>query len=97
MPNREEKITSGYKLPANRVINTVGPLWGSSNKGSTNATSEIAEALEPYFVRHEKNGGYGAALLSCFDTARELDADAMVIIDSDGQHDPEEIPKLLEP
>ena len=63
--------------------------------GSTDATSEIAEALGAYVVRHEKNGGYGAALRSCFEAARELDADTMVIIDSDGQHDPAEIPTLL--
>jgi glycosyltransferase involved in cell wall biosynthesis len=65
--------------------------------GSSDATSEIAEALGAYVVRHKQNGGYGAALRSCFEAARELDADTMVIIDSDGQHDPAEIPKLLKP
>jgi len=65
--------------------------------GSTDATAEIAEALGAYVVRHEKNDGYGAALRSCFETARSLDADKMVIIDSDGQHDAAEIPKLLSP
>ena len=65
--------------------------------GSTDATAEIAEALGAHVVRHPKNGGYGAALRSCFETARELGADRMVIIDSDGQHDPAEIPRLLEP
>ena len=48
---------------------------------------EIAEALGAHVVRHEKNGGYGAALRSCFETARSLGAEKMVIIDSDGQHD----------
>ncbi len=65
--------------------------------GSSDATAEIAEALGAYVVRHETNGGYGAALRTCFETARKLDADKMVIIDSDGQHDPAEIPKLLRP
>jgi glycosyltransferase involved in cell wall biosynthesis len=65
--------------------------------GSTDATSEIAEALGAYVVRHEPNEGYGAALRSCFETARKFDADRLVIIDSDGQHDPVEIPKLLKP
>lgn len=63
--------------------------------GSRDATAEIAEAEGAYVVRHEWNGGYGTALRTCFETARELGADRMVIIDSDGQHDPEEIPKLL--
>ena len=65
--------------------------------GSTDATSEIALALGAYVVRHNKNEGYGAALRSCFKIARDLGADKMVIIDSDGQHDPGEIPSLLKP
>lgn len=65
--------------------------------GSTDNTVDIAESLGAYVVRHETNKGYGAALRNCFETARKLDAGAMVIIDSDGQHDPSEIPKLLEP
>lgn len=65
--------------------------------GSTDATSEIAEALGAYVIKHRKNGGYGAALQSCFEAARNLGADKLVIIDSDGQHDPAEIPKILNP
>ena len=65
--------------------------------GSTDATGEIAEALGAHVMRHPENRGYGAALRTCFDTARKLNADQMVIIDSDGQHDPAEIPELLEP
>lgn len=65
--------------------------------GSSDNTAKIAESLGAYVVRHETNKGYGAALKNCFEIARKLDAYAMVIIDSDGQHDPFEIPKLLEP
>jgi glycosyltransferase involved in cell wall biosynthesis len=64
--------------------------------GSSDATASIAEALGAYVVRHEKNSGYGAALRSCFETARNLGAEKMVIIDSDGQHDAAEIPELLD-
>jgi glycosyltransferase involved in cell wall biosynthesis len=64
--------------------------------GSSDATAEIALRMGAKVVRHEKNGGYGAALRTCFETARTMDADRMVTIDSDGQHDPADIPKLLE-
>jgi len=63
--------------------------------GSSDNTAEIALSLGATVVRHIKNLGYGAALKSCFNKARELDADAMIVIDSDGQHNPDEIPKLL--
>jgi glycosyltransferase involved in cell wall biosynthesis len=65
--------------------------------GSSDNTAEIAESLGGHVVRHGVNKGYGAALKSCFKLAREVHADAMIIIDSDGQHNPDEIPRLLEP
>jgi len=65
--------------------------------GSSDDTAEIAESLGVVVVRHGSNKGYGAALKSCFETARKLDVEAMVILDSDGQHDPQDIPRLLEP
>jgi dolichol-phosphate mannosyltransferase len=65
--------------------------------GSVDSTADIAQAMGAYVIRHPENRGYGGALQTCFETARNLAADCMVILDSDGQHDPAEIPKLLEP
>jgi glycosyltransferase involved in cell wall biosynthesis len=65
--------------------------------GSSDLTGEIAERLGAVVVRHEKNSGYGAALQSLFRRARELKADVLVTIDSDGQHSAEEIPLMVKP
>jgi glycosyltransferase involved in cell wall biosynthesis len=65
--------------------------------GSSDSTAQVARDLGAYVVSHPKNMGYGAALRSCFEAARELGADRMVIIDSDGQHDCSDIPRLLCP
>lgn len=65
------------------------------DNGSSDNTAKITWSLGAYVVRHVENLGYGAALKACFDTARELGADAMIVIDSDGQHNSDEIPKLL--
>jgi len=59
--------------------------------GSSDATAEIAAALGAEVVRHERNMGYGAALRSCFEAARRMGAERMVIIDPDGQHDVAEL------
>lgn len=67
------------------------------NDGSSDATAMIATACGAKVVYHNKNMGYGAAIRTCFETAKGMKARAMVIIDSDGQHDPEEIKKVLEP
>ena len=45
-------------------------------------------------VRHKKNQGYGEAVLSGFKEAR---GDIIVTLDSDGQHNPEDIPNLIKP
>ena len=45
-------------------------------------------------VKHNKNLGYGAALLTGFKHAK---GDIIVTLDSDFQHNPEEIPSLINP
>jgi len=65
--------------------------------GSSDKTSEVARSAGALVVRHERNMGYGAAIQSSFKRARELDADAMVTLDADGQHDPDDIPTLIRP
>jgi len=47
--------------------------------------------------QHDQNRGYGAAIHSAFAKGRELKADVLVILDGDGQHDPEDIPNLVRP
>jgi len=63
--------------------------------GSTDNTAKIAENNGAKVIKHEKNYGYGAALITLFDKAREKNADSMVTLDADGQHIPEFIPRLL--
>ncbi len=63
--------------------------------GSRDHTAEVAEMAGAEVIRHTKNMGKGAALKTGFDAA--LDADIIVTIDSDGQHNPAEIPKLVAP
>ena len=65
--------------------------------GSCDATAVIAEAAGATVVRHERNGGYGAALKTCIGIGKESDADVMVILDADGQHDPNDIVRLIDP
>lgn len=47
-------------------------------------------------ILHDQNLGYGAALQSLFREARNLKANFVVTLDGDGQHDPKEIPLLLD-
>lgn len=58
------------------------------NDGSTDGTISQIDGLGCFVVNHEKNKGYGAALISGFNAAKALAADVVVFIDADGQHDP---------
>ena len=63
--------------------------------GSKDHTAEIARLVGAEVITHEKNGGYGSAIKTCFDVARKRDLKAMVIIDADGQHNPDDIPAMI--
>jgi len=60
--------------------------------GSEDGTGERAKRAGATVVRHQQNRGYGGALKSCLEKGREQGADALVLLDADGQHLPEEIP-----
>ena len=64
--------------------------------GSTDDTVEVAEEAGAAVVSHGVNKGYGAAIRTCFNYARENNFDVMFILDGDGQHDPSYIPEFIE-
>lgn len=64
--------------------------------GSTDGTAEVAQAAGATVVRHPRNMGKGVALRTGFVWALEHGYDAVLTLDADGQHDPDEIPKFLE-
>jgi glycosyltransferase involved in cell wall biosynthesis len=63
--------------------------------GSTDHTVEVARLVSADVISHNVNKGYGAAIRSCFEAAQSWNASALVIIDGDGQHDPDDIPLLV--
>ena len=65
--------------------------------GSGDMTSEIAEDSGAIVIHHERNLGKGAALRTLFNYAKDMEPDIVVMLDGDGQHDPREIPNLVEP
>jgi len=65
--------------------------------GSTDRTAEVAQLAGAKVIQHDSNRGYGSALRSIFNYARESSADLLVILDGDGQHDPTAIPDVVRP
>ncbi|HWQ12878.1 MAG TPA: glycosyltransferase [Roseiflexaceae bacterium] len=65
--------------------------------GSSDRTAEIAERAGAIVIRHSANQGKAAAVNSGFSFARQQQYAAVVMLDGDGQHRPDDIPALLEP
>jgi len=63
--------------------------------GSTDQTAEIAERAGAEVIKLPENMGKGSAIKTGFLAVK--DADIIVTIDADGQHSPQEIPKLIKP
>ncbi|AJM91246.1 glycosyltransferase family 2 protein [Nitrosopumilus piranensis] len=63
--------------------------------GSTDATAKIAKDAGAIVIS-QKNQGYGAAIATLFDYARKENAQIMITLDGDGQHNPEQIPLLVD-
>ena len=60
--------------------------------GSTDDTAALAQAAGARVVRHPVSLGNGAAVKS---GARAATGEVLVFMDADGQHDPDDIPRLL--
>jgi glycosyltransferase involved in cell wall biosynthesis len=94
-------------IPAFNEANTIGAIVRKAKKfaydvvvcddGSVDNTSKVAEAAGASVTKHNFNKGYGAAIKTLFHAAIEKGADFVVTLDADGQHDPEQIPEILQP
>ena len=65
--------------------------------GSKDATARIAREAGAEVISHPSSRGAGAATRTGFEAAFKYGADIVVTLDGDGQHDPAEIPLLLQP
>lgn len=64
--------------------------------GSTDRTSELAASAGARVVRHDHNRGKGRALRTGLDVLLAEDHTHILFMDADLQHDPDEVPRLLE-
>lgn len=94
-------------IPALNEEKSIGKLVEATRKyvdkvlvvddGSKDATAKAAEQAGALVVRHRKNLGIGSARSTIFKKSLELDADVLVMLDADGQHNPDDIPRVIEP
>ena len=65
------------------------------NDASTDRTKQMAKSAGAVVVSHKENKGYDGALNSGFLKAEELNCNAIITFDADGQHSAESIEKYI--
>jgi len=93
-------------IPAYNAEETVGhvvkgalaflPAVIVADDGSTDATAQVAEDAGALVIRLPENRGKGHCLRLLFAEARNRGFEVVIALDSDGQHDPADIPRFLD-
>src|SRR2546422_1878248 len=65
--------------------------------GSKDDTAEIAALAGAHVIQHARNLGKGTAIRTAWLFARERHPEALVLLDGDHQHNPKDIPRIVEP
>jgi glycosyltransferase involved in cell wall biosynthesis len=105
--NSNQDIKTLVCIPAFNEAKNIAEIIAKSKKyadqvivyddGSTDDTYETANSAGATVIRNPENKGYGVAIRSLFQAAKQENADIMVTLDADGQHDPNQIPQVIEP
>lgn len=92
-------------IPAYNEEETIGDVVKKSlkhsdkvivcNDGSSDRTADVAKESGAQVISHKNNLGYGAAISSLFKKARKENVDIMITLDGDSQHNPDQIPILV--
>jgi len=93
-------------IPAYNEARTIGQIVAKARRimdsvvvvddGSRDATAQIAQDSGALVIKHKVNSGKGAALRTGFQHVLDHGYDAVITMDSDGQHDVDDIPRFLE-
>ena len=87
----EERYVGSVVLKARKYVNEVIVFDDGSNDG----TAEIARLAGATVLRQESNYGKGTAIRGILSEMRHHPPDVLIFLDADGQHNPEEIPRLV--
>lgn len=95
--NESEVIGNVIRQIPNKVngVTTINKLV--VDDGSIDNTKDIAIKNKVIVVRHIINRGLGGALKTIFAYAKTGNFDILITLDADGQHNPGDIPHLIQP
>ena len=92
LPAKNEVGAIGETIKKIQQLNMIDEII-VVNDGSTDTTQLVAESAGAKVITHPYSKGNGAAIKT---GARNASGEIIVFMDADGQHNPNDIPKLLE-
>ena len=106
LPGPAERFSPAVLVPAYEAEGTVGEVVRGTRRhvdrvlvvddGSTDRTGARAAAAGAQVVRLPRNSGKGSAVRAGLEELLTAGATHVAFLDADGQHDPEDLPRLLE-
>ncbi|ERQ00153.1 hypothetical protein Q674_03295 [Acinetobacter sp. COS3] len=92
LPAKNESVAIGKTIEKIKQLNLAFEII-VINDGSLDDTKTVAEQAGAKVISHPYSKGNGAAIKT---GARTAIGDVIVFMDADGQHDPQDIPRLIE-
>ncbi len=89
----EERYIGTMVLKARRYADEVMVI----DDGSSDDTAGISRLAGATVIRHSQNKGKGVAIQRILNEVKKKTAEILVLLDADSQHNPDEIPRLIQP
>jgi len=95
LPAFNEEKNIGY------VLSNIFPFYSENmdiivvDDGSSDKTVKVAKNYDTLILYHQENKGNGAATITGLNFCKNNDYDLTIILDADGQHDPNFIPLFI--
>lgn len=89
----EEATISQIVLKVQKYVDIVIVV----NDGSSDNTAALSKKAGAMVISHPNNLGKGAALDTAFKYLRNTSCNIAVFLDGDGQHDPDDVPRVIAP
>lgn len=88
----EERFIGSMVLKSRKYADKIMVL----DDGSNDSTAEISRMAGACIITHPENKGKGAAIQTILNEAKKDMPDVLILVDADGQHNPDEIPRFID-